>query len=483
MLVGMLGGGLIGSQPIIGALAEGQYVSFGINLLPSEFDLGALHLSQVFTFRGSYLSVDWWGGYIGISPTLLAMLARIVAVGRRYWPGIAVGLLFVATLYLALGPGHFPFDAIFQAIPFGKLVYLFDTPGRYLLFVTFFGAAAVGISAGYLAEIANATICKLGIGKQLRVEQAALIVMVVFSAEMVPLLMRANSLRPPNYWDVRGLTAGYDWMRTHIADTTGRVLQPEPSLSEPWVYLYTGRPSFNTTEFEIPAFSHRLLSDLRNVVKNDLDGGEIQASTQKWLYVTNTTAIVTELPSNGDTLTGTVFANSKYGVLLAEAHSPILASPTLERVTPLESLDELFNRMTLDVSRNSATLIPVLGEPIQAPAVPAEPVEVRVLSHLLEPQRIVLSYDLSSPAYIQLSYSYYPYLAVELDHVQVPTSQSAFGLIVFFSEAGVHTVELRPYLSPLRQGLNILAIAYLAVVAVIVFRSKNPSSQHILTSS
>jgi hypothetical protein len=88
----------------------------------------------------------------------------------------------------------------------------------------------------------------------------------------------------------------------------------------------------------------------------------------------------------------------------------------------------------------------------------------------------VITYELSKPGYVQLAYSHYPYLEARLDGAPVPATASRFGLIVIWSPAGRHTVELAPYLSTWR---ILVAAAGLAValgcLALLLWRPPPPS--------
>ena len=84
-----------------------------------------------------------------------------------------------------------------------------------------------------------------------------------------------------------------------------------------------------------------------------------------------------------------------------------------------------------------------------------------------------MEYELSSPGYLQLSYSYYPYLRVLIDGNEIETFPTAFGLIGLQSYAGVHTLEIIPYLSPLRRvvlAISVLGLLTLALLWLLSFR-------------
>jgi hypothetical protein len=471
-LLGVLAGLLLGAGPFVGTLAESQYVSFATNLLPTDFQLGTLSPEQVFSFEGSFLGPAWFGGYLGLSLTALALAAFAAGLWKRVWPDVTIGVLFVASLVLVLAPGHAWFDRWVEIIPFGRAIYVFDTPGRYLVFVLFLGTVLVGSAVTHAGSLLNALACRFHAGIRRPWEAlAALSIIVVISIEMIPLLMRVNSLRPPNYWTVQGRTEAYQWIQANVADPTARIVQPELSLPDVHIFLYTERPSLNSTAHEIPYYAGRTIAHLQSRLKTDLAAGNFRAATWGWLYLTDTAAVVTGLPVTEPAPSEVAFTNTRFTVFAVRARSPILASATLVPASESDNLDTLLAAMHLDADRNSADGLPVFKTlpPASGPA--TRPVEVRVVSHVLDSDRVRLTYALSGPAYLQLSYAYYPFLRVEVDAQPVPYTQSAFGMIVVRSDSGTHTVEIRPYLSPLRQmmlGLTAMTLPLIGVAFIFI---------------
>jgi hypothetical protein len=99
--------------------------------------------------------------------------------------------------------------------------------------------------------------------------------------------------------------------------------------------------------------------------------------------------------------------------------------------------------------------------------------ESHVNEHVMESQYVRIDYTLSSAAYVQLSYSYYPYLRVMIDGVEVRKFPTAFGLIGIVAPEGSHVIEIEPYLSPLRQvtlGINVATFLLLGLLYVRSFR-------------
>jgi uncharacterized membrane protein YfhO len=94
----------------------------------------------------------------------------------------------------------------------------------------------------------------------------------------------------------------------------------------------------------------------------------------------------------------------------------------------------------------------------------------------MESQYVRVEYSVSAPAYVQLSYAYYPYLRVMIDGREVSSFPTSFGLIGVQSPAGTHTVEIFPYLSRLRVivgVVNVVSILGLVAVWALSFRKRS----------
>ncbi|MBI3764487.1 MAG: hypothetical protein HY260_21820 [Chloroflexi bacterium] len=479
LIGGFVGSLLLGSYPVVGTVIENSLVATGRYQGALVFALGPLKFREVFTFLGSYWSSDWFGGYVGISITLIAIAALAIAAWQRDRRSIPLGVCFVLSLYLALGPGRLPFDSIFQRIPLGWLVYVFSTPGRYLLYVTFFGTAAVGVATLYLERLATSVVGIQSVRDALArlrragaidsastgVELAAIAAILIVSVDMIPLSMQANALRPPGYGaDVQ---RAYAWLRGNATDRTTRILDPAADLGIVDVQLYSGLPAFGSTLHDVPEQNYEAVTRFASAVLEDYKAGAMRPLTRDWLYLMNASALVSDLAAPPGERANVVFASGPVSVIGNASHSAVLASGRVE-VVPDESLGRLLERLRINRQRNSAEFIPLMDAmPGSAPLSPL-PVSIQALSHEVRPQYVRLTYEVSDPAYVQLSYAYYPYLAVRLDGKAITAGQSPFGLIVFRSEKGMHTVELIPYLSPLRVALLAAGLAYLLGTAALI---------------
>ena len=106
---------------------------------------------------------------------------------------------------------------------------------------------------------------------------------------------------------------------------------------------------------------------------------------------------------------------------------------------------------------------------------------VDVVEHYMESQYVRIEYNMSTPAYLQLSYSYYPYLRVLIDGKPVKTFATSFGLLGLESPAGAHIIEIVPYLSDLRLIVGVVNICTLILLTFLwVTSNKNIVSRDIL---
>jgi Predicted membrane protein len=155
--------------------------------------------------------------------------------------------------------------------------------------------------------------------------------------------------------------------------------------------------------------------------------------------------------------------------------TPMLVSERTMVVEPSLQFAPLAREMNIDRENRVAAFIPILaGEgPSENHSLSGSVPTVTVRSHVMESQYVRMEYELSSPGYLQLSYSYYPYLRVLIDGKEVEIFPTAFGLIGLQSYAGIYTLEIVPYLSPLRRvvlAISVVGLLTLALLWLLSFR-------------
>lgn len=94
---------------------------------------------------------------------------------------------------------------------------------------------------------------------------------------------------------------------------------------------------------------------------------------------------------------------------------------------------------------------------------------VKVLNMSTSLTNVKLDVDVKSKGYLQLSYSYYPYLSVLVDGEEVEYYETAMHMIIIPTDAGVHEIVINAKLSDLRRYLNLFSLAVVVVLVVILF--------------
>ncbi|MFH1182145.1 MAG: hypothetical protein V1702_04260 [Candidatus Woesearchaeota archaeon] len=96
----------------------------------------------------------------------------------------------------------------------------------------------------------------------------------------------------------------------------------------------------------------------------------------------------------------------------------------------------------------------------------------RVISAKTELSRVALEVE-TTPAYLMLAYSYYPWLEVMVDGKDVPFMRTAFNTIAIKVEGGRHEIEIIAHPSPLRKVLFYFsAAAFIACLLLFLYRHK-----------
>jgi hypothetical protein len=443
-----------------------------------QTDIG---LEQVLSFRQSFLTPDYWGGYVGQTVAGLALLGVVLALLTRDRKIVGLILWLLVSAYLSLGHRYLPYDEIFSRIPFGEFVYAVRYPGKYLLFAEFSLAALVGVCLKQIARLLyllRRAVRRLPFRLFLLNRRLALVLASAIAGEMIFLTLQVNSLYPETWLATEpGHQEAYDWLRAN-GDGVSRVL--DKSYSHMEVSALTGQPSFFSHIEESPASSMMYYWLANDSVGEALADGEMGAATRDGLYMLDVGYLMIADPPPPDSGWQPGYQGTPFSVWQVPAHSPALAAPALRTVSSTdESIDEMIEAMGLDYVANSAEHIPVAASPLTLRPAGLEqlesgegPVKLSLVRYEVGLDSVILEYELSRPAYVQLSYSAYPYLLAYLDGRQQSYFWTAFNFVGFASPAGAHRVELRPALSPLRvvshwlDALGLLAIAALWLFGV-----------------
>ncbi len=402
---------------------------------------------QLFDFPGYE---HWYGGYLGLSLVVLALVGLILGLKRHglrsvIWAG---GACWVVSLVLVLGY-RWP---VIRSL---ELVQAFNA-GRYLLFVAFFGAVMAGVGAYILMHIWR--------GQAVRVVTCVLLVMLVD-------LGLTTFQHPYATQDHTFLSLSPSFYAELDADkgdlSSGQI--PNFRLSYPmdnmfdllgiaWFTANMGVPSFLTGYREgLPAQSKFCgpVQDLMNqIFENQTVSGDFKVTKDVehlllGLYLLNTY------------LTYVLEPETQSLVRVAwPYHSPIVIAPEVrvydemggdDRVAHLK---HVIDNMKINVRNHTSQRIFVANDEV-AEHLGTEP-QLEVILHQVWNQRVLLNVRVTAPCFARLAYALYPYLGVYVNGERVQPIRTAGDFVAVKLDAGVHEIELRPHLSPLRQFLLIV---------------------------
>jgi hypothetical protein len=445
---------LASSLFIIPALTEpnNQVVGF-INR--DRFIMDLVQLNQVFSFSNSYLTPDWWGGYVGISIGLLAILGISLSLYRKQINNIGIISICFITSWLVFGPYYVPlFSSINSKLPFGKLVYGMHSPGYYIIYFGFACTVLSGICVHLLSKersiqrLLNGVYnSKIVCGKYISpIVTLSGIAMLLIAIDLLPLTLLVNAMRPPTQQDMpTERELAISWLQQN-GDKTSRVFESgNDSLLD--IYVNTGQPQTAG------------LWDDRSPSAPFVES----ISDQEMFYLANVAYII-----SADREYSNLNRVPQHTILYENnSHSMILASYMTKTVGMISPL----HRPTMiNQNNNTAELIYIAHEDTkQITPQNSLPLTAQTIGYEWDLQRIVLEYELSQPAFVQISHSAYLYQSVKLDDREIKTLTTGLGLVGFWSDAGIHRVEIVPKLSPIRffwAIINLIIILTLTIISI-----------------
>jgi hypothetical protein len=418
---------------IIPNLSEQSLVLLGDMLGIKAFGLDAPGWEQVMIFKESYLT-NWFGGFVGNTIIGFAALAVIGIFATRYKAGAAIAIQLGAASFMTFAPHYAPnlFNAIFQNIPFGSLVYASGlSSGIYLVIFIFPACALTGVLVAILVNLLETKPSLISARHILTPERTGLIYSAILLAELVPLSLWVNMKYPDAYLGDRlgrksilASLALLPQKTSRIVDTDGMNMFILP--------MHSGLPGFYGHFPDIPK-SVPLIGLIRQIT-TDLKHGQIQPDTLQALAQMDFRFIITD--SGYGNFDGLERVMETDGAILWQVknHSPLIA----------------VSQPNSDYSFSSV------------PA--ANLVAIDILDYRMTSSTATLTYQSATKAFVQLAYSAYPYLEVKVDGQVVPVTTTALGLIGFWTDAGKHTITLAPKLSPVR--LWTLAISFITILAL-----------------
>jgi len=499
--------------------------------LQGRFVHGTIALTDIlFLWRGTSI----YAGYIGLS--LFAISAfTIPRLLKRYEPASWTIVIFLlVSLFMSLGPAYFPFfDAVFQNIPLGKYLYSVKSPGHYLIYFVFASSGIAGlattlkISSLFSKEELISLVSLSGLGligiyytfgrytPLYRIFDLILLSDVSITepylyyltfAFLLLLLLHGAISKVSNENPLSGawkliisalilidlftatsfsnlylyrlpISIGHDTVyQTIRPQAAGRIM--DISKNSP-LYLQsvlaTEHPCVKCAGHETATRTGMILGSAvaDQLSKNMEQSRSLTTASINGLYLTNTAYLIT----NNPTTLSQGFADSVY--LTLTPHSPLIVSGKVEIPPSNAALIDLFTAINIDPDRLSSDKL-FIKSPSDTNTF-VSPLHAKVLNYAMQIDRVDLDFEVSAPAFVQISYAYYPYLKVFLDGKPVTAIETAFGLIGFWADGGTHHVSVRPSLSPTQTACLAVAIISLLYILWLIITNRfflNASPSH-----
>ncbi|MBN1119669.1 MAG: hypothetical protein JXJ17_01200 [Anaerolineae bacterium] len=447
-----LGGLLILPRLIPLMLESGLIYKVGA-FVESGFSDGTISIGQVLNFKQNMRSenpYDIYAGYIGLSIVALSLIGLIGGLVRHFRKTLPVAGLLLVGLFLCFGPHYLPFDAIVQAIPFGRMIYAGKSPGLYLVFLIVPVCAFAGLSL----DAITAAISRLSQRPcdRIALAQWGMGIAALIALDLFPPTLQAYAYEMP--YPPEDIAPAYAWIAGQPADFS-RIATG--SAGAGFEMPLTGHPGLFLSVEEIPARAGELTRTGRSEIESEIDEtGTLSTAGANLAYLMDIGYVAMEGLDSG---TPTVSFGEDTIPVMPVDHSPLIASLETYAVSPAREPVEVAGEMEIDGDHHTAEAIPVLY-PAESRTLDgsAADLDAAVIDYQIEPQRMSLTYKISQPAFVQIAWACYPYLEVSIDGERIEPVETGLGLIGFWSEGGTHTVSTRPVLSPVRKVTGLLAL-------------------------
>ena len=451
--------------------------------LGADFLLPPMSVSDVLTFVGSQGGSGWWGGYLGISVMSISLIGYIWTLlnGRVFV--VAPFALLLTTCFLAIGPYYLNFSEIFSKVPGGSVVFLFHSPGDYLVYVVIMGSVGVGVC---MAEIQHRLIAKNGCGYAgrllfstdwLRSEWILFCLCGLIALDMFRYNLFVNYMIPetPNGSPVNRVSV-HKWLNENKTYIDGRVLDVDQSDIVWHIPMIANLPTY-VSDGNSSIYSAAFVVGLRR-----FDPVKLFDEGSNLMIIANTSVVIVDAPSVLDRYPRAMNIGGEAVVVPTDRSLAMLASRRVEAVhldTDFRAMEQAYmltetpysrlaNEIGIDYARGTSDFLPAMDRlPPLKDLTDGVPLVMDIRDHQMDSQYVRIEYNVSTPAYLQLSYAYYPFLSVLIDGKPVATFATSFGLIGLESPAGAHTIEIIPYLSRLRVIVGIVNICTLILLAVL----------------
>lgn len=416
---------------------------------------------QLFAYPGYD---HWYGGYLGFSLLVLAGVGFGGVRMHRSWRSViwAVGACLLVSFVLVLGYRW----SFIRAL---ELVKAFNA-GRYLLFVTFFLSVMAGIGTRVVMQMQRVHAQRLITG-----------ILLILCVD----LGTATFQHPYAQKDHTFLTLSdsfYEELRQDVGELPeGQI--PNFRLSYPMGNMFDllGIAWF-TVNMQVPSY---LTGYREGLPAQSLFCGPVQDLTNRILE--DGLAHLGRHPELDYLLLGQYLLNTRLTYVMDSRvrelirvpwrfDSPIVVAPSAqvfafdETEDRVDRLKQMLHRMQVNVQTHTSAQI-LLAEGEVGEDLSTSP-EVNVVSHEVWNQRVAYQVRVSEPCFARLTYAYYPYLGVSVNGEAVEAYKTAGGFVAVKLDAGVHQIELRPYLSPLRRFFLFVDVFIILGVGILWWRKR-----------
>ena len=421
-------------------------------------------------------ALHWYGGYIGISLVLLALIAVGWAVRRRR--GIAAVVCLAVALVLVFG---YRLDALQFFAP----VRSFNA-ARYLLFVVFF----LSLTAGW-----GAKALRVWGGRRLGVT-----VILSLLADLGPTTLLDMYHTPVEQPDDLLDRIAASMPANESGHLPGVRMLATPGVVHPYL-----RNAWNLYKTEIPLahadpgnlltasdrFANAFGSFLNQAlgrIDEDIEAVRASAVINAGVRLLNVRHLLAVQESGGQRW----LSWAGQSPVLVAGRARGYATKNLPRAPAAEQVERMLRRSTglsrmqvfeqmypiawlieemgVNIRRNSCTVI-LIDDGDSAEDLGTDPTVI-VTRHHVRNQRVEIDLNVSQRAFARLAYAHYPHLSVYIDGTEVESLRTTGGFVALRLPAGAHSIVLEPQLSALRRVLLLLDLILLVVAAAFWWRSR-----------
>ena len=426
--------------------------------------------------------LHWYGGYLGISLCVLALVGVGIAFFRRnglryFIPSWACLVLSALVIFAYRLP---PFNML-------SLIHA-SNASRYLLFLAFFLALAAGIGTLMLLQHRPGWLSR---------NRCFTLLFLLLWIDLFPTSFLHAYQPPPDR-----SSSGFQniWKASSPFSERGEL----PNYRVHWL----DKDEFPYYRMAYPLFVHE------TPISEGFHPGELRTRgtfTDPHLQVArylapdllaapdqlNANDPVFELLRSGFYLLNTRFlivsSNNHARNLSLDHNSPIVVSSSLVSYDPEATYHIEITGANLDSlsARSISQVFWIIGEMgIRPHDNTCERIFIRnqegsdlgteptaqVLAHVVRHQRVEMKVSISEACYARLSYAYFPYLQITVDGTPVQPLETAGRFIALPLEAGKHDIVIQARLSPLRRGLIGFGVVMLLGTLGLVFMEQKRNS-------